>query len=90
MQTMAMLGASGHPVMVTGSEALQSGEIIPRIACGYYHSLALKKDGTVFSFGRNDYGQLGLGNNEGSRVPKQIDALSPKKKIGTRQWNRFF
>ena len=65
-----------HPVMVTGSEALQSGEIIPRIACGYYHSLALKKDGTVFSFGRNDYGQLGLGNNEGSRVPKQIDALS--------------
>ena len=62
--------------MVTGSEALASGELIPRIACGYYHSLALKLDGSVYSFGRNDYGQLGLGNNEASRVPLRIEALS--------------
>jgi alpha-tubulin suppressor-like RCC1 family protein len=62
--------------MVTGSEALASGELIPRIACGYYHSLALTLDGSVYSFGRNDYGQLGIGNNEASRVPLRIEALS--------------
>lgn len=48
---------------------------VVRIACGYYHSLVLRKDGSVFAFGRNDYGQLGLGNNESARKPTRIEAL---------------
>src|SRR5205807_2823122 len=27
------------------------------VACGYYHSLALKMDGTVVGFGKNDNGE---------------------------------
>ena len=30
------------------------------ISCGYYHTLALTDHGEVFSFGRNDKGQLGI------------------------------
>lgn len=33
-------------------------------SCGHCHSLVLTKDGTVYSFGRNAYGQLGLGDAE--------------------------
>lgn len=32
------------------------------IALGYYHSIALAEDGTVFTWGRNNYGQLGNDN----------------------------
>ena len=31
------------------------------VRCGYYHTVALKGD-SVFGWGRNDYGQLGLGH----------------------------
>jgi alpha-tubulin suppressor-like RCC1 family protein len=33
------------------------------IACGYYHSLAITVDKELFVAGKNDYGQLGTGNN---------------------------
>ena len=32
------------------------------VRSGYYHTLALAKSGRLWSFGRNDYGQLGLGH----------------------------
>ena len=35
------------------------------IACGYYHLLLLRKDGIVFAFGYNKYGQL-TGNSDSS------------------------
>jgi len=34
---------------------------ITMVACGYFHTLALSSSGHVFVFGRNDHGQLGLG-----------------------------
>ena len=33
---------------------------VKQIAAGYNHSVLLKNDGTVWSCGRNDYGQLGM------------------------------
>ena len=35
-------------------------------------SLAVKQDGTLWSWGRNDFGQLGLGNYEDKNSPTQI------------------
>jgi hypothetical protein len=37
-------------------------DIITQVCCGYYHTLLLSSNGLVFGFGRNDYGQLGLGH----------------------------
>ncbi|KAJ8248211.1 hypothetical protein GJAV_G00239610 [Gymnothorax javanicus] len=36
---------------------------IAQVACGFHHSLALSRGGSVFSWGQNKYGQLGLGSD---------------------------
>jgi alpha-tubulin suppressor-like RCC1 family protein len=46
------------------------------VAAGYAHSLALKKDGTVYVWGANDFGQLGIGNTVGSNVPVAVNGLT--------------
>jgi alpha-tubulin suppressor-like RCC1 family protein len=43
------------------------------ISCGYWHSMALTESGRVFSWGDNDFGQLGLGNREDLKTPKLIE-----------------
>ena len=42
---------------------------------GYYHSACLSKDGLVHTWGNNDKGQLGLGNNKSFTVPQQVPNL---------------
>jgi alpha-tubulin suppressor-like RCC1 family protein len=49
------------------------------VAAGYYHTLVVASDGTVWSFGKNDFGQLGLGTSHATtdvKVPTQIPGLS--------------
>ncbi|XP_064173088.1 probable E3 ubiquitin-protein ligase HERC4 isoform X1 [Anguilla rostrata] len=36
---------------------------VAQVACGFRHSLALAKGGSVYSWGQNKYGQLGLGSD---------------------------
>lgn len=49
---------------------------ISKIDAGWAHSLFLKDDGTVWSCGVNDNGQLGLGNNTNQSTPALIASLS--------------
>jgi alpha-tubulin suppressor-like RCC1 family protein len=42
------------------------------ISGGYYHSLALKSDGTVWAWGYNALGQLGNGTTDNSSMPIQV------------------
>ena len=44
-------------------------------ACGYEHSIILSDDGTVYSFGRNNDGELGLGHNNEVYLPTPIPNL---------------
>jgi alpha-tubulin suppressor-like RCC1 family protein len=48
------------------------------IAEGHAHSLALKADGTVWAWGQNDVGQLGIGTADSSvhYVPAQVSGLT--------------
>ncbi|KKU34963.1 MAG: RCC1 repeat-containing protein, partial [Candidatus Wolfebacteria bacterium GW2011_GWC2_46_275] len=46
------------------------------IAGGGYHSVALKSDGTVWAWGRNNYGELGEGSGISKSTPVQVSGLS--------------
>jgi len=46
------------------------------VSAGQYHTLALKTDGTMWGFGLNNQGQLGLGNLDQKNSPNQIGALT--------------
>ena len=42
------------------------------ISAGYQHNIALRKDGTVWAWGRNDGGQLGNSNTKNQLLPVQV------------------
>ena len=52
-------------------------EGIVEISAGVEHSIALKSDGTVWTWGRNQMGQLGIGNwADWSTIPLQVSGLT--------------
>jgi alpha-tubulin suppressor-like RCC1 family protein len=51
------------------------------LAAGYRHSLALKEDGTIWGWGHNTQGQLGLGDKGDITEPIQIKSLSNIRSI---------
>lgn len=51
------------------------GHEIKDVACGLEFTLALTKDGKVYSFGKNESGQLGLGHNEHEQTPTLIETF---------------
>ena len=50
---------------------------IIQFVCGYAQNLFLDSEGNVYSVGANYYGQLGLANNRGQDLPKQIQNIPP-------------
>ena len=42
------------------------------IAAGYNHTIGIQTDGSLWAWGRNDYGQVGDGTNTNKNVPTQI------------------
>uniref|UniRef100_A0A8C6X763 HECT and RLD domain containing E3 ubiquitin protein ligase family member 6 n=1 Tax=Naja naja TaxID=35670 RepID=A0A8C6X763_NAJNA len=79
-------GAGGFGQLGTGKlkdsstpkkiDALSMYNVI-QVACGHYHSIALTKDGRVFSWGQNSHGQLGLGKELPSQAtPCNISSLA--------------
>lgn len=49
---------------------------VVQIACGYDHMLALQRDGSVWAWGLNQRGQLGVGDLEPRARPTRISSLS--------------
>ena len=62
---------SNVPVQVSGLTGITAIAV-----GGHFHSLALKNDGTVWAWGRNQYGQLGNGTTTNSNVPIQVSSLT--------------
>jgi len=48
---------------------------ISAVTVGYYHSVALTSDGSVFTWGNNEYGQLGDNSTTISYVPLKVSGV---------------
>ena len=56
---------------------------IVSVSAGSDYSLILKSDGSVWAWGLNYHGQLGIGSNNNSNVPVQVSALSDIVSVST-------
>ncbi|HET9730282.1 MAG TPA: Calx-beta domain-containing protein [Acidimicrobiia bacterium] len=64
---------SSVPVQVTG---LGSGSGVTKITVGHSHAIALKSDGSVLAWGRNNSGQLGDGTTTQHNTPETLSTIS--------------
>uniref|UniRef100_A0A8B9UYN3 HECT domain-containing protein n=1 Tax=Anas zonorhyncha TaxID=75864 RepID=A0A8B9UYN3_9AVES len=81
--TRGQLGV-GRQVTLTSTPQLVKGlKGIPlaQIAAGGAHSVAVSLSGAVYSWGKNDFGQLGLGHTEDKDYPSYIEALEHWKTV---------
>ncbi len=67
----SITGVQMTPVQVTSL-----GNTVVAVAAGTTHSLALKNDGTVWVWGSNNNGQLGINNTQGSSSPVQVHGFN--------------
>ncbi|XP_025832237.1 E3 ubiquitin-protein ligase HERC2 [Agrilus planipennis] len=54
-----------------------SGQHVVKVACssGDAHTLCVTNQGKIYSWGDGDYGKLGRGGSDGSKIPKLIEEL---------------
>jgi alpha-tubulin suppressor-like RCC1 family protein len=83
-----MLGQGSDVVEAKQPKALQfprgaSPVAITSVSAGASHVLALARDGTVFSWGKNTDGRLGFGQSQGILPGTETEALEPEQTI---QW----
>jgi alpha-tubulin suppressor-like RCC1 family protein len=71
----SIVASSNVPVEVSGLRFVEA------VAAGGRHSLALLADGTVVSWGSNEFGQLGIGEANATNVPVAVGGLSGVKAI---------
>ncbi|CAI5745069.1 unnamed protein product [Peronospora destructor] len=71
------LGSTSEPVLYpTRLAPPLDRAMVPQLSCGYYHTAIVTVDGAVYTFGRNDYGQLGLGHKLHLSRPTVVKSLS--------------
>ena len=83
-------GNNRHGVLGLGTDAdyisepqqVQGINNIQQVDVTYWHVLALADDGTVWSWGRNEQGQLGDGTETNRNEPYHVAELSGVEKVG--------
>ena len=59
----------------------EGGIVVPKVETGNGFTISLKADGTVWSWGQNQYGQLGLGNTVSYNEPQKVSIEETIKDI---------
>ncbi|NXG94287.1 HERC5 ligase, partial [Stercorarius parasiticus] len=77
------LGAGSQTTIIPQPQLVKRLKGIPlaQIAAGGAHSAAVSLSGAVYSWGKNDFGQLGLGDTEDRGCPSYIRALEHWKTV---------
>ncbi|XP_009946693.1 PREDICTED: probable E3 ubiquitin-protein ligase HERC3, partial [Leptosomus discolor] len=71
------LGVGSQTTLISQPQLVETlkGISLAQIAAGGAHSAAVSLSGAVYSWGKNDFGQLGLGDTEDRDCPSYIGAL---------------
>ncbi|KFO86828.1 E3 ISG15--protein ligase HERC5, partial [Buceros rhinoceros silvestris] len=77
------LGVGRQTTLIDQPQLLKTLKGIPlaQIAAGGAHSAAVSLSGAVYSWGKNDFGQLGLGDSEDRDCPSYVGALEHWKTV---------
>src|SRR5205085_1974865 len=70
------LGLGNNDLIQLRPKAIPNLNNIIQVATGWNHSLVLSSDGKVYSFGENQFGNLGLGDNVNKNIPTLIQTLN--------------
>ena len=62
---------------------------VKQIACGFNHTVVLKTDGTVWSCGNNEHGQLGLGDLIDRSIFVQVPNITNAQQISCGYYHTF-
>jgi len=84
---LALLGlvvAGLVPTALVATPAVAAPVATPMVAAGWYHTLVLKADGTVWAWGFNGSGQLGDGTTTQRTTPVQVMAAANKPLTGVK------
>ncbi|RAX16739.1 cutinase family protein [Pseudarthrobacter sp. AG30] len=92
INTVGQLGNGGTidsavPVQVAALSGVQNVVVELSPDPGNYSAYALKTDGTVWSWGANNVGQLGNGNSINSALPVQVTGLAGVRSVSAAAWS---
>ena len=54
---------------------------VKQVACGALHSMAVTRDGELYTWGYGKHGRLGHGDEEDQMLPKRVEALRGKLSV---------
>ena len=76
-------GQLGNNTAIHYSSPIQVGSLTnwKQVACGQYHTVAVKTDGSLWSCGYNNKGQLGQNNITNYSSPVQVGTLTNWKQV---------
>ncbi|NDI35183.1 S-layer homology domain-containing protein [Chengkuizengella sediminis] len=58
--------------------SISEGKTIEQVSSGVFHTAVLSSDGTVYTWGYNEFGQLGDGATENNNSPQELTSLVGK------------
>ena len=67
------------PTQVT----LPQGKSVQNVIAGFYHTMATMTDGSLYAWGNNGYGQLGIGNTTNQTTPTLVSNISANANNGS-------
>ena len=81
------LGLGNNTNRNTFTQVTTNTDNIKKIYCGWEHALILKNDNTLWGCGRNDYGQLGLGDGTNRNTFTKVTTNTDNIKSFPNQYN---
>lgn len=85
----AITRANALPAAVVGPEGEGVLDQVTGVAAGAHHAVAVREDGSVWSWGYNGYAQLGHGTRESISTNEFMQVTTPTRMVGGRQGGEF-